>query len=157
MASLRRPSLIAWAFLAVIVISAVGYGVYRYVSTQPVERSAAKLCEELAKAQSLDQAIVTLDPTILGPEVSALEQAAKVAPSEIKAPITALAAFVAELAEEVRATNVAKKDALVEALASRQDRIDEITADGQAVEAWSITNCSLPLRASSTSTSTTRK
>lgn len=155
MATVHRRAWLAWSLLAVIVIGAVAFGVYRYASPQAEQRSAPKLCEQLAQAQALDQAIVTLDPTTLGPQVSALEQAAKVAPSDIQGPITALATFVGELADEVRATNVAKKDALVEALAARQDRIDEITADGQAVEAWSVANCQLPLRASSTTT--TRK
>jgi Tfp pilus assembly protein PilE len=155
MAMRRRPRTIIGLIILVAVLGAVGavaFGAYRYVNDRPQQRSAAKLCDELAKAQTLDQAIVTLDPTTLGPQVSALQQAAEVAPSDIEGPLTALASFVGELADEVRATNTAKKEALTNALAARQDRIDEITADGQAVEAWSIANCGLPLRASSTTT-----
>jgi hypothetical protein len=116
------------------------------------------LCEQLGSITSLSSSLVTLDPTTLGPQVAELQRATAVAPADISSPLTELASFVQEIADAVRASPVDKKAALTAALAERQDRVDEVTAAGQAVESWTIANCGVPLRSTTTqrSSPTTR-
>lgn len=135
--------------IAILLLAGIGFGV-RGILSRPEQRSVSKLCEQLALASSLSSSLVTLDPTTLGPQVAELQRAASVAPSDIQAQVGALASFVQELADAVRSSPTDKKDALTDALAARQDRIDQVTAAGQAVEAWSITNCGTPLRSTTT-------
>jgi len=140
------------------VLAAAGVGLWM-VLKKPETRSAEKLCTQLGAVTSLSSSLVTLDPTTLGPQVAELQRATSVAPSDIQAQLTVLASFVEELADAVRASPVDKKATLVAALAERQDRVDEVTAAGQAVEAWAITNCGVPLRTTTTqkSSTTTRR
>jgi hypothetical protein len=140
--------------IALFVLAAAGVGLWM-VLKKPETRSAEKLCTQLGAVTSLSSSLVTLDPTTLGPQVAELQRATSVAPSDIQAQLTVLASFVEELADAVRASPVDKKATLVAALAERQDRVDEVTAAGQAVEAWAITNCGVPLRTTTTQTSST--
>jgi len=144
--------------VALCVLGAAGVGLWM-VLKKPETRSAEKLCTQLGAVTSLSSSLVTLDPTTLGPQVAELQRATSVAPSDIQAQFTVLASFVEELADAVRASPVDKKATLVAALAERQDRVDEVTAAGQAVEAWAITNCGVPLRTTTTqkSSTTTRR
>jgi hypothetical protein len=140
--------------VALFVLAAAGAGFWM-VLKKPETRSAEKLCTQLGAVTSLSSSLVTLDPTTLGPQVAELKRATSVAPSDIQAQLTVLASFVEELADAVRASPVDKKATLVAALAERQDRVDEVTAAGQAVEAWAITNCGVPLRTTTTQRSST--
>jgi hypothetical protein len=140
--------------IALVVLAVAGAGLWM-VLDRPETRSAEKLCAQLGAVTSLSSSLVTLDPTTLGPQVAELQRAAAVAPSDIQAQMTVLASFVEELADAVRASPVDKKATLVAALAERQDRVDEVTASGQAVEAWAITNCGVPLRTTTTQISST--
>jgi hypothetical protein len=140
--------------IALVVLAVAGAGLWM-VLDRPETRSAEKLCAQLGAVTSLSSSLVTLDPTTLGPQVAELQRAAAVAPSDIQAQLTVLASFVEELADAVRASPVDKKATLVAALAERQDRVDEVTAAGQAVEAWAITNCGVPLRTTTTQISST--
>jgi hypothetical protein len=140
--------------IVLFVLAAAGVGLWM-VLKKPETRSAEKLCTQLGAVTSLSSSLVTLDPTTLGPQVAELQRATSVAPSDIQAQLTVLASFVEELADAVRASPVNKKATLVAALAERQDRVDEVTAAGQAVEAWAITNCGVPLRTTTTQISST--
>lgn len=145
--------LVLGALVAVIVVAAVA-GVFLWVTRERApERSATAFCTELAATNGLDGALVTLDPTRLGPLVSALERASKVAPPDIAAQVATLSTFVGEVTDAVRAEPTDKKKALADALAQRQERIDEVTAAGRAVEDWSLTNCGTTLRSTTTTTS----
>lgn len=160
MASLRprRRSVVVVAF-ALVVLALAGIGAWLFLN-KPQTRSAGKLCEKLSDVNSLSSSLVTLDPTTLGPQVAELQRATEVAPSAIQAQMTVLTTFVEEIADAVRASPTDKKAALTNALAERQDRVDEVTIAGQAVEAWSLTNCGAPLRSTTTqksSTTTTRR
>lgn len=153
----RRRSVVVLA-IALVVLVAAGFGIWFFLK-KPQTRSAEKLCTQLGQVTSLSSSLVTLDPTTLGPQVAELKRAADVAPSDIQAQMTILATFVEEVADTVRASPTDKKAALTAALAARQDRIDEVTTAGQAVEAWSSTNCGTTLRSTTTqkSTATTRR
>jgi len=160
MASLRprRRSVVA-IVLALVVLALAGIGVWSFLN-KPETRSTEKLCEKLGAVNSLSSSLVTLDPTTLGPQVAELQRATDVAPSDIRAQMTVLTTFVEEVADAVRASPTDKKAALTNALAARQDRVDEVTVAGQAIEAWSLTNCGMPLRSTTTqksSTTTTRR
>lgn len=144
----RRRSLVIFA-CCLVLTGLAGAGVWVFAD-RPETRSAQGLCEQLIGVSALSQSIVTLDPTTLGPQVAQLQRAASVAPSDIQAQISVLAAFVAEVADTVRASPTDKKAALTTALAERQDRVDGVTAAGQAVEAWSVNNCGAPLRTTTT-------
>jgi hypothetical protein len=144
--------------IALFLLAAAGVGLWMVVK-KPESRSAEKLCAQLGAVTSLSSSLATLDPTTLGPQVAELQRATSVAPSDIQAQLAVLASFVEEIADTVRASPVDKKETLVAALAERQDRVDEVTAAGQAVEAWTITNCGVPLRTTTTqkSSTTTRR
>ncbi|MFM8861119.1 MAG: hypothetical protein ACKOIA_01455 [Acidimicrobiia bacterium] len=137
--------------IVVLVLGGVAVGVWLWIAE---ERSApdatGSLCERLAETAGLDEAIVTVDPTRLGPLVSALERANRSAPPEIAEQLDILTAFVVEVTDEVRAEPTEKRRALTEALAARQDRIDAITAAGSAVEKWNQLNCGTSLRSTTT-------
>jgi hypothetical protein len=156
----HRPGRRSAVLVAVtlIVLAIVGGTVWA-LKDKPQVRSAEKLCTQLGAVTALSSSLVTLDPTTLGPQVAELERAKAVAPADIDSQLTVLADFVQEIAEAVRASPVDKKAALTAALAERQGRVDEVTAAGQAVESWSIANCGVPLRSTTTqkSTTTTRR
>jgi len=144
----------------VLVVFAVAGGTIWTLNNKSQTRSAEKLCTQLGSVTSLSSSLVTLDPTTLGPQVAELQRATAVAPADIKTQLTVLATFVQEIADAVRASPVDKKSALTAALAERQGRVDEVTAAGQAVESWSLSNCGVPLRSTTTqktSTTTTRR
>jgi len=143
-----RRSLILF-LLTLAILTAAGIGIWA-VAKKPQTRSATKLCEQLAQVNTLSTSIVTLDPTTLGPQVAELQRATGFAPSDIQAQLTVLTTFVQEVADAVRASPVDKKAALTTALAERQGRVDEVTAAGQAVEGWTITNCGTSLRTTTT-------
>ena len=159
MASLRPGRRSAVLVAATLVVIAIAGGTVWTLKDKPQVRSAEKLCTQLEAVTALSSSLVTLDPTTLGPQVAELERATAVAPADIDSQLTVLADFVQEIAEEVRASPVDKKAALTAALAERQSRVDEVTAAGQAVESWSIANCGVPLRSTTTqkSTTTTRR
>ena len=153
-----RPRAVLVIVIALFLLAAAGVGLWMVVK-KPESRSAEKLCTQLGAVTSLSSSLATLDPTTLGPQVAELQRATSVAPSDIQAQLAVLASFVEEIADTVRASPVDKKETLVAALAERQDRVDEVTAAGQAVEAWTITNCGVPLRTTTTqkSSTTTRR
>jgi len=153
-----RPRAVLVIVIALFLLAAAGVGLWMVVK-KPESRSAEKLCTQLGAVTSLSSSLATLDPTTLGPQVAELQRATSVAPSDIRAQLAVLASFVEEIADTVRASPVDKKETLVAALAERQDRVDEVTAAGQAVEAWTITNCGVPLRTTTTqkSSTTTRR
>ncbi len=144
----NRRSLVLF-LLILAILTATGIGIWAFAK-KPQTRSATKLCEQLSQVDTLSTSIVTLDPTTLGPQVAELQRATSVAPSDIQAQLSVLATFVQEIADAVRASPVDKKTALTNALAERQARIDEVTAAGQAVEGWTITNCGTSLRTTTT-------
>ena len=144
----RRRSLLIIAF-GLVFVGLAGAAAWILIE-RPEPRSAEGLCEQLAQTSALSQSIVTLDPTTLGPQVAQLHRAAAIAPADIQAQMTVLATFVDEIAEVVRASPTDKKAALTTALADRQDRVDSVTASGQAVESWALTNCGAPLRTTTT-------
>lgn len=159
MASLR-PGRRSVILVLVLVVFVVAGGTIWTLNNKPRTRSAEKLCAQLGSVTSLSSSLVTLDPTTLGPQVAELQRATAVAPADIKTQLTVLATFVQEIADAVRASPVDKKSALTAALAERQGRVDEVTAAGQAVESWSLSNCGVPLRSTTTqktSTTTTRR
>lgn len=136
---------------ALLVIGVVVAGVWLWIAEERASpRSTAALCERLAETSGLDDAIATIDPTRLGPLVSALERATRSAPPEIAGQLDVVATFVAEVTAEVRAEPTDKRGALTEALAARQDRIDSVSAAGADVERWSLTNCGTALRSTIT-------
>lgn len=146
----------AYLVLAVVVVGAIGVGAWLWTTRdRPPERSVPALCERLAATNGLDTAIVTLDPTRLGPLVAALERSVPVAPDDIAAPLSTLATFVREVTDDVRREPTDKKQALVDALAARQDRVDAVTEAGTAVEQWSRTNCGTGLRPTTSTTART--
>lgn len=159
MASLRPGRRSAVLVAVTLVVIAIAGGTVWALKDKPQVRSAEKLCTQLGAVTALSSSLVTLDPTTLGPQVAELERAKEVAPTDIDSQLTVLADFVQEIAEAVRASPVDKKTALTAALAERQGRVDEVTAAGQAVESWSIANCGVPLRSTTTqkSTTTTRR
>lgn len=140
--------------LALVVVAAVAVGAGLFVRSRQVERSTAALCEQLTAAQDLDQSFTTLDPTTLDPQVKALRQAAQVAPSDIAPSVDTLADFVGELAGAVDDAGGDPADALTAALEARQDRVDTVTAAGNAVQAWAAANCGLDLGRTGTTTTT---
>ena len=143
--------------IVVLVVAGIAGGTIWTLKNKPETRSAEKLCAQLGSVTSLSSSLVTLDPTTLGPQVAELQRATAVAPTDIKAQLTVLAAFVQEIADAVRASPVDKKAALTSALADRQERVDEVTAAGQAVESWSLANCGVPLRSTTTQKTTTTR
>lgn len=145
----RRRVLFAVAALFLVAGSVVGTWLW-LAHERTVNRSAAALCERLAETSGLDAAIVSLDPTRLGPLVAALEASVEVAPAEIVEPLVVLSTFVGEVADVVRAEPTDKRAALVAALAARQDRVDEVGAAGRAVEGWNSSNCGTTLRSTTT-------
>jgi len=159
MASLRPGRRSAVLVAVTLIVLAIAGGTVWALKDKPQVRSAEKLCTQLGAVTALSSSLVTLDPTTLGPQVAELERAKAVAPADIDSQLTVLADFVQEIAEAVRASPVDKKAALTAALAERQGRVDEVTAAGQAVESWSIANCGVPLRSTTTqkSTTTTRR
>lgn len=145
----RRRVLLTIA--ALFVVGVVGAGAWLLVTEERTSpRSAAALCERLAETSGLDDAIVTVDPTRLGPLVSALERASQSAPPEVAGQLDLLTTFVVEVAAEVRAEPTDKRGALADALAARQDRIDAVSAAGAAVEQWNAANCGTSLRSTTT-------
>ena len=71
--------------VAVLAIAALVVGGALFVRSRQVERSVEGLCTQLTAAQDLDQALTTLDPATLEPQVQALAEAKAVAPDDIKA------------------------------------------------------------------------
>lgn len=145
----RRRVLLA--LTVVFVVGVVGAGVWLWLTEETTPpRSPAALCERLAEASGLDDAIVTVDPTRLGPLVSALERATQSAPPEISKQLELLTTFVVEVAAEVRAEPNDKRGALADALSVRQDRTEAVSAAGAAVELWTSANCGTSLRSTTT-------
>ena len=147
----------AFLLLVVLIVIAGGGTAFWFFTSKPEPRSAERLCERLSGVASLSQSIATLDPTTLGPQVADLQRAADIAPSDIEPQLNVLSKFVQEIADVVRASPTNKKEALTSALADRQARVDEVSAAGQAVEAWSIANCGTPLRSTTTARATTER
>ena len=145
----RRRILLGLAVLMVLAVAGAGAWLW-FTEERAPARSPALLCDRLSEASGLDDAIVTGDPTRLGPLVSALERATQGAPPEIAAQLDVLTTFVVEVTDEVRAEPTDKRRALVDALAARQDRIDAVSSAGAAVEEWTRVNCATSLRPTTT-------
>lgn len=140
----RRRLTIALALIAVILLAAaVSILVVR--SRQPA-RSRAALCGQLEQAKDLDNALTSLDPATLDPQVRALGRAAQVAPSEIAGSVSELSRFIGSLLDEVDAAPpFERRRVLADALAQRQAEVDGITAAGRALQGWAAANCDLEL------------
>jgi hypothetical protein len=148
---LRRGVVVVLVVIAIVVVAG---GAVAFLRARHVDRSVEALCQALTEAQDLDQSLATLDPTTLGPQVSALRRAERVAPSDIEPSVATLADFVGGLAEEVDDAGADRADAFTRALEARQDRISEITEAGTAVQAWAEASCGLTLVGASTTTTT---
>ena len=109
------------------------------------ERSAPALCEQLALAQGLDEALATADATGLVATSAALERAADVAPLDIEPQVVVIADTTAALVVTVDTAGGDRRDALQEALRAREAEVATITAAGAAVATWSAANCGLDL------------
>ncbi len=135
----------------VLIIAAVVGGTLLKQSGEPV-RSVSALCTQLDEAKNLDNALTSLDPTTLAPQVRALKEAAPVAPKEIEPQVSSLSKFVGSLLQEVDAAPPSdRRKVLADALARRQEEIDGITAAGRAVQDWAAQNCNLDLGDSTSS------
>ncbi|MSW45960.1 MAG: hypothetical protein F2837_08525 [Actinobacteria bacterium] len=146
-----RRRLIMVVAVGVLLIAAVVGGTLLKQSGEPV-RSVAALCAQLDQAKNLDNALTSLDPTTLAPQVRALKAAAPVAPKEIETQVSTLSEFVGSLLQEVDAAAPAdRRKVLADSLARREAEIDGITAAGQAVQDWAAQNCNLDLGDSSSS------
>ena len=148
---LRRGVLLA---LVVLVVAAGAVAAVLVVRSRQAERSAEELCARLTEAQDLEQSLTTLDPATLDPQVRALRRAAQVAPADIEGPVSTLSSFVGALAAEVDAAPGDRDEALTAALEARQDEVDEVTAAGEAVQAWAAANCGLDLSGTAPTTTT---
>jgi hypothetical protein len=131
--------------LAVVAVAAVAVGVVAFARSRQTERSVQALCVQLGAAQDLDQALTTLDPATLTPQVQALEKAKAAAPGDIEPSVSALADFVAGVTDAVDEAGGDRQSALADALDERQDQIEEMTAAGAAVQRWALDNCDLTL------------
>jgi len=131
--------------VVVVVVAALVVGGVLVVRSRQEERSVEGLCAELSAAQDLDRSLLTLDPATLKPQVAALRRAARVAPSDVEPAVSTLARFVAEVADDAEDTTGDPNEALADALAARQDRVDAVTAAGTEVQAWAAANCGLHL------------
>lgn len=149
-----------YGVLVLALLGGTGLGLWWTSRETPDGPSVEATCARLQAAQGLDAAIVGLDPNRLGPLVTELDGAVLVAPADVAEQLRTLAAFVGEIAEEIRAEPTDKRGALTAALAARQDRVDAVGAAGTAVETWFGDNCGGTLRATTTtaprSTTTTR-
>ncbi len=146
----RRRLTIITALVAVILMAVAG-GIVVMRSRQPA-RSTAALCAQLDQAKNLDNALTSLDPATLDPQVRALGRAAQVAPKEISGPVSELSRFVGSLLDEVDAAPASeRRRVLADALAQRQAEVDGITAAGRQVQDWAAANCDLELGDATTS------
>ncbi len=136
-----------------MLVAVAGAVVAVVVRVNQPQRSTTALCGELSDAQDLDQSFTTLDLTTLGPQVTSLERAARVAPDEIKNQVQLLADFVSRVADTVD-TAPDRETALVDALGAAQDEIDAVTAAGIDVQLWAADNCGLDLTGSASSSTT---
>lgn len=141
----RRLKRGAVILVAVLAVAAIAVGAVLFVRARRVERSVEGLCTELTAAQDLDQALTTLDPATLEPQVQALTKAKAVAPDDIKASVETLADFVAGVTQTVSTATGDRQIALADALEARQDEVDTATAAGTAVQQWASVNCGLSL------------
>jgi hypothetical protein len=136
--------------VAVLAIVALVVGGVLVVRSRQVERSVAGLCTQLTAAQDLDQALTTLDPATLEPQVQALTKAKAVAPDDIKASVATLADFVSGVTDTVTTAEGDREQALAQALEARQTDVDAATAAGTAVQQWAAANCGLALAGTGT-------
>ena len=136
--------------VAVLAIAALVVGGALFVRSRQVERSVEGLCTQLTAAQDLDQALTTLDPATLEPQVQALAEAKAVAPDDIKASVATLADFVSGVTDTVTTAQGDREQALAQALEARQTDVDAATAAGTAVQQWASTNCGLALAGTGT-------
>ena len=132
----------SWALpIAFVLTLALSAGA---CSSDP-ERSAPALCEQLALAQGLDEALATADATRLVATSAALERAVDVAPLDIEPQVVVIADTTAALVVTVDAAEGDRRDALQEALRAREAEVATITAAGDAIATWSAANCGLDL------------
>jgi hypothetical protein len=141
--------------LAVVVAAALVVGGVLFIRSRQVERSVEGLCTQLTAAQDLDEALTTLDPATLEPQVQALTKAKAVAPDDIKASVATLADFVAGVTDTVSTAQGDRQQALTQALEARQTDVDGATAAGTAVQQWASTNCGLTLAGTGTPSTAT--
>ncbi len=109
------------------------------------ERSAPALCEQLALAEGLDEALATADVAALTEDEAALRRAAEVAPLDIEAQVVVIADTTAVLVATIDTAAGDRREALQEALRAQEAEVAEVTAAGNAVAAWSAANCGLDL------------
>lgn len=148
--SSRRRLAIVVAIAAVIVGGILG-ATFLIRSREP-QRSVAAVCADLEQAKDLDRALTSLDPSTLEQRLGSLRTAVRTAPSDIEPQISALAAFVSAIVDEVdEAPATDRREALADALAARQAEVDAITAAGDVLEIWTAENCGIELGGATTS------
>ena len=141
--------------VAVAAVAAIAVGAVLFVRARQVHRSVEALCTQLGAAQDLDQAMTTLEPAALEPQVQALMKAKAVAPDDIKASVITLADFVGGVTDTVGTATGDRQAALADALDARQSEVDAATAAGTAVQQWASANCGLNLAGTGGSTPAT--
>jgi hypothetical protein len=141
--------------VAVLAVATFVTGGILFIRSRQVERSVEGLCTQLTAAQDLDEALTTLDPATLEPQVQALTKAKAVAPDDIEASVATLADFVSGVTETVTTAQGDREQALAQALEARQTDVDTATAAGTAVQQWASVNCGLSLAGTGTPTTST--
>ena len=145
----RRLLLIVAAALCVI---GVIVGTTIYLQSRAPTRSVANLCSRLGDARNLDRSLTSLDPSTLKPQVAALTRAERVAPNDISPAMHTLATFVGSVLADVDASGEDRRAAFADALDSRSEQIDSVSAAGTAVSTWAAANCAIDLGGPGTTT-----
>lgn len=139
--------------IALVIVGSIIVATLVIRSREP-QRSVSAVCADLEQARDLDRALTSLDPSTLSQRLGSLRAAARTAPPDIEPQISALAAFVSAIVDQVDAAPDAdRRDALVAALAERAADVDAITAAGDVVEIWTAENCGIELGGATTSVS----
>jgi hypothetical protein len=109
------------------------------------ERSAAALCERLARTEGLDESLAVADADAIDQQAADLRRAVEVAPDDIEPALRTLSETVDAIASTVATATGDRRTAITETLADRQDGVDALTWSGVAVGEWSVVNCGLDL------------
>lgn len=133
---------------AVVAAIAVAGAVVAVACERPPERSLEAFCAAMTDAQDLDDTLATLDAEQLGPDVDALRRAARVAPEEIAPDVESVLALTQVLQETIATSPTGKADALEQALRDHAAELVAVDAAGQRLEAYTSTNCAIPLGSS---------
>ncbi len=135
--------------LVVAIVVAAGLGVWMW-RNRPPDRSVEAFCAHMAAAQGLDDALALSDPAQISAQSDALDDAAQVAPEEIRGDVEVLAALVQTIDEAV-ADSSDPSTALDDALRANQAALTASEPAGEAVQRYVADNCDLELNPSNTS------